>query len=120
MGHPLKRVLAASVLLASAAAYAQDAPPPGIAPVTLGTEPYVFDTAEQHKIKVSVLAKGLQRPFGIEFLPSGDLLISERGMANEATLLEGRLVQVRLLHLLRLRTVAGQANVDWIRLLESR
>ena len=80
MGLQLKRVLAVSVLLASAAAHAQDAPQPGIAPLTLGSEPYVFDTAEQHRIKVSVLVKGLQRPFGIEFLPGGDLLISERGM----------------------------------------
>jgi glucose/arabinose dehydrogenase len=80
MGVHLKRALAASVLLASAGAHAQDAPPPGIAPISLGSEPYVFDTAEQHRIKVTVLAKGLQRPFGIEFLPGGDLLISERGM----------------------------------------
>jgi len=74
----LKRALVASVLFASAGALAQQ-PDIGIAPVTLGSEPYVFDTAEQHKIKVSVLAKGFPRPFAIEFLPGGDLLIVERG-----------------------------------------
>jgi len=74
-----KRALAATVLLASAGAQAQQPPQIGIAPVTLGSEPYVFDTAEQHKIKVSVLAKGFARPFAIEFLPDGDLLIVERG-----------------------------------------
>ena len=74
-----KRALLGAVLLASAGAQAQQPPPIGIAPVTLGSEPYVFDTAEQHKIKVSVLAKGFARPFAIEFLPGGDLLIVERG-----------------------------------------
>jgi glucose/arabinose dehydrogenase len=75
----LGRALAASVLFAAAGAQAQQPPPIGIAPVTLASEPYVFDTAEQHKIKVSVLAKGFARPFAIEFLPDGDLLIVERG-----------------------------------------
>ncbi len=43
------------------------------------TTPYVFDTAEQHGIKVTVLAKGFPRPFAIDFLPDGDLLLAERG-----------------------------------------
>jgi aldose sugar dehydrogenase len=75
----LKPALAAAGLIAAVGAPAQQPPPVGIAPVTLGSEPYVFDTAEQHKIKVSVLAKGFARPFAIEFLPGGDLLIVERG-----------------------------------------
>lgn len=76
----LKRALVATALVAAAGAQAQQPAPIGIAPVTLASEPYVFDTAEQHKIKVSVLAKGFARPFAIEFLPGGDLLIVERGM----------------------------------------
>ena len=76
----IKRALAAVLLLASMDALAQQQPPqPGIAPPALGSEPYVFDTAEQHGIKVTVLAKGFPRPFAIEFLPGGDLLIVERG-----------------------------------------
>ena len=51
----------------------------GIKPVELTEPSYSFDTAEQHGIKVSVLAKGFARPFAIEFLPGGDLLIVERG-----------------------------------------
>jgi glucose/arabinose dehydrogenase len=58
---------------------AQQPPEIGAAPVALASSPYVFDTAEQHKIKVTVVAKGLPRPFAIEFLPNGDLLVSERG-----------------------------------------
>ena len=91
----LKRALAATVLIASVGAQAQQPPQPGIAPLTLGSEPYVFDTAEQHKIKVTVLAKGFPRPFAIEFLPDGDLLIVERGAG------------LRLL-----RQATGQARLD--------
>ena len=71
---------AGAVALALAATGAAQQPPPiGAAPVTLANTPYVFDTAEQHKIKVSVVAKGFKRPFAIEFLPDGDLLVTERG-----------------------------------------
>ena len=52
-------VLGVSVVVLSAAAAAQQPPPIGIAPVTLAAGPYVFDTAEQHKIAVSVVARGL-------------------------------------------------------------
>ena len=81
----LKRALVAGFMIAAAAASAQQPPQPGIAPVTLGSEPYLFDTAEQHRIKVSVLAKGFPRPFAIEFLPGGDLLIVERGAARSTS-----------------------------------
>ena len=53
----------------------------GIAPVTLTESSYVFDTAEQHKIRVVVVAKGLNHPFAVAPLPSGDALVSERGGA---------------------------------------
>lgn len=55
-------------------------PPIGIAPVILSEQPYIFDTAEQHGIKVTVLAKGLGGPFAMTFLPTGDLLVAERGI----------------------------------------
>jgi len=58
---------------------AADAPPIGIAPYTIDDSPYVFDTAEQHDIEVTLLAKGLPRAFSLAFLPDGDLLVSERG-----------------------------------------
>lgn len=51
----------------------------GIAPVALGAGPYVFDTAEQHAIRVDVVVRGLAHPFSFAFLPSGDALIVERG-----------------------------------------
>jgi len=72
------KTAAAALLLLGASAQAQQ-PQVGIKPVELTQPSYTFDTAEQHGIKVSVLAKGFARPFAIEFLPGGDLLIVERG-----------------------------------------
>src|SRR4029434_433434 len=57
----------------------QGQPQIGIAPVTLTAGPYTFDTAEQHKIRVVVVARGLVHPFSLAFLPNGDALITERG-----------------------------------------
>ena len=45
----------------------------------LGDGPFIFDTAEQHKIKVTVITKALKAPFGMAFLPGGNILVSERG-----------------------------------------
>ncbi len=64
--------------LAALPATAQQ-PAIGMAPVTLGNEPYFFDTAEQHRIRVDVVVRGLSRPFSVAFLPNGDALITERG-----------------------------------------
>ncbi len=58
---------------------AQQPPPIGVAPVTLGAGPYVFDTAEQHQLAVVVVARGLSHPFGVALLPNGDALVTERG-----------------------------------------
>jgi glucose/arabinose dehydrogenase len=67
-----------SLGLATAPAGAQQADI-GIAPVALGGGPFVFDTAEQHRIRVDVVVRGLSHPFSLAFLPNGDALISERG-----------------------------------------
>jgi aldose sugar dehydrogenase len=58
---------------------AQQQPQIGIAPVALTAGPYTFDTAEQHKIRVVVVARGLAHPFSLAFLPNGDALVTERG-----------------------------------------
>ena len=57
----------------------QGQPQIGIAPVTLTAGPYTFDSAEQHKLRVVVVARGLVHPFSLSLLPSGDALITERG-----------------------------------------
>lgn len=51
----------------------------GIAPVRMGAGPYHYDTAEQHDIRVDVLARGLEHAYSLAFLPNGDALVVERG-----------------------------------------
>ena len=58
--------------------YAQQQPSIGVPVPPLGEGPWVFDTAEQHKISVSVVTKGLSHPWAIAFLPNGDMLVTER------------------------------------------
>jgi glucose/arabinose dehydrogenase len=44
----------------------------------LGPGPFVFDTAEQPRIRVNVLTRGLVHPWAIAFLPDGAMLVTER------------------------------------------
>ena len=52
--------------------------PSGIPPLPLPTAPVTFDTAEGQKIRVVVVARGLSHPWGLAFLPGGDMLVTER------------------------------------------
>lgn len=82
-----RRILGYGVAVTAAMLLLQ--PPPlraqqaaiGIAPVALTESEYVFDTAEQHRLRVTVVARGLNHPFAVALLPDGDALISERGGA---------------------------------------
>ncbi|MGA2881968.1 MAG: PQQ-dependent sugar dehydrogenase [Bryobacteraceae bacterium] len=57
----------------------QPTPPPiGLPHGALGDGPFVFDTAEQHKIRVVVVTKGLSHPWSLAFLPGGNMLVTER------------------------------------------
>lgn len=62
----------------SGVAQAVQPPPIGIPVPPLGPGPWVFDTAEQHRIRVSVVTKGLSHPWAMAFLPDGSMLITER------------------------------------------
>ncbi len=71
--------LAAPLLLCMLGlSHAQQQPPVGVPVPPLGAGPWVFDTAEQHKIRVSVVTKGLSHPWALAFLPDGDILVTER------------------------------------------
>ncbi len=65
--------------LAPFSAWTQQPQNIGIAPIAITENSYTFDTAEQHKVRVVVVARGLKHPFAIAVLPSGDALVSERG-----------------------------------------
>src|SRR5580765_863058 len=71
-------VLAAATAFSQQRAQQQQTPRPGISVPPLGDGPFIFDTAEQHKIRVVVVTKGLSHPWGMVFLPGGDMLITER------------------------------------------
>lgn len=57
----------------------------------LGEGPWLFDThAPEGRIRVSVLARGIQNAWGMVFLPSGSILIAERA-GRFRLIREGRL-----------------------------
>ena len=68
----------AVVLFPLAAAHAQEDDPIGVPVPPLGAGPWVIDTAEQHKIRVTVVARGLSHPWAIAFMPGGGMLVTER------------------------------------------
>jgi len=66
------------ILLGMVAAGHAQQPQIGVPVPPLGAGPFVFDTAEQHKIRVTVVTKGLSHPWAIAFLPDGSMLVTER------------------------------------------
>ena len=55
-------------------------------PAPLGSGPWVFNTFEQDNVKLSVIARGINEPIGMVFVPGtattdnplGDILVTER------------------------------------------
>ena len=78
--------LLAAVVSASALAQ-QDVPfnfgipvaPEGLAEQPLGEGPWEYPTGEDMDIRVSVVTKEIEYPFGLTFLPDGDMLVATRG-----------------------------------------
>ncbi len=69
------KLIVASALL-TATLYAQA---PAGAANALGAGPWTYNTAERNtKIQLSVVARGLSHPWGLVFLPGGDMLVTER------------------------------------------
>ena len=73
-------VLAAGAWLAAGAALAQEGAErrPGVPPRPLPDGPVVLDSAEYGQIRIVVVTRGLEHPWGLAFLPGGDVLVTER------------------------------------------
>ena len=69
--------LISTLLVAALPTFARSQPVGGPSP-PLGAGPFVFDTAEQHKLRAVVVASGLSHPWSLAFLPDGDILVTER------------------------------------------
>src|SRR5438552_1919517 len=74
----MRRLILVSVLSVAVTALAQQRGAPTIPRPPFGDGPFTFDTAEQHKICVAVVTKGLSHPWGLAFLPDGGMLVTER------------------------------------------
>ena len=69
--------IAACVLVLGGAA-ASAGQQSSLPPVPLPDGPRLFDTAEQPQVRLVVVTRGLEHPWGLAFLPNGDLLVTER------------------------------------------
>ncbi len=78
MNIPSALKLGLTVIAIAIVATAQAPQPIGIPHIGLGDGPFTFDTAEQHKIRVTVVARGLVHPWSLAFLPDGGILVTER------------------------------------------
>jgi glucose/arabinose dehydrogenase len=72
------RDVLAMIVVTGAVGVAQEAARPGLPIPPVGPGPYVFDTAEQPRVKVAVLTRELSHPWAIAFLPDGRILVTER------------------------------------------
>jgi glucose/arabinose dehydrogenase len=106
IGRRLAALLAAGVIVGQGGAAAQNAAPQGQggpAPASqiptgrqgrggypLPSLPAVFETY-QHKVRVSVVARGLDRPWSLLLLPDGDMLVSMRYSSEIRAIRKGAL-----------------------------
>lgn len=71
--HPSKQTLAPHEL------NGKDAPPPIVAkPSPAPKKSVIFDSAEEFRLRLNIVARGLEQPWSIAFLPDKDMLVTER------------------------------------------
>jgi glucose/arabinose dehydrogenase len=101
-----------AALLAGVALLAQTRPPaPGSRRFPLPTEPRVYQTFEQ-KIRVTVIAHGIERPWSLLPLPDGDFLIGVRPTGRVLAIRRGQLDPTPLAGLPATRTGRTTGMLD--------
>ena len=83
-------MIAGSVVLASAALVAQPRAIPGPTRFPLPTESRVYDTFDQ-KVRTTVIAHGIPRPWALLPPPDGDFLVSVRETGQVLAIRKGKL-----------------------------
>ena len=83
-------MIAGTALVASVALIAQPRANPSAPRFPLPAEPRVYDTFEQ-KIRVTVIARGIERPWSLLPLPDGDFLVSVRATGQVLAIRKGKL-----------------------------
>lgn len=81
-------MVAGVAMTASVALLAQPRPNPAAPRFPLPAEPRVYDTFEQ-KIRVTVIARGIERPWSLLPLPDGDFLVSVRATGQVLAIHKG-------------------------------
>lgn len=110
----LRRGLAAGALLAvglTSTALAQPTANPAAPKFPLPAAPREYSTFEQ-RIKVTVIAHGIQRPWGLLPLPNGDILVSVRPTGQVLAIRNGVLDQTPLTGLPAMRTTRTTGMLD--------
>jgi glucose/arabinose dehydrogenase len=105
-------LILAAALLSSVALVAQTRPPaPGSRRFPLPAEPRVYQTFEQ-KIRVPVIAHGIERPWSLLPLPDGDFLIGVRPTGRVLAIRKGQLDPAPLAGLPATRTARTTGMLD--------
>lgn len=102
----------ASVAVCSLVVLAQPRPPaPGAPKFSLPTEPRVYELFRQ-KVRVSVVAHGIERPWSLLPLPSGDFLVSVRATGQVRAIRKGALDPAPLTGLPAMRLSRATGMLD--------
>ena len=100
-----------TALLAGHVLFAQPRANPAAPRFPLPSEPVIADTFEQ-KIKLTVIARGIERPWGLLPLPDGDFLVSVRATGQVRVIRKGKLDPTPLAGLPAMRTSRTTGMLD--------
>ena len=100
-----------TALLAGHVLFAQPRANPAAPRFPLPSEPVIADTFEQ-KIKLTVIARGIERPWGLLPLPDGDFLVSVRATGQVRVIRKGQLDPTPLAGLPAVRTSRTTGMLD--------